>query len=162
MRRLIILTFVLVCAINVQAQNVVEQEDSQMVFTRGRIGIDYSMPDFTTKKIDGSIIGDHLADMLKHMQTYYSRGACNGKLMSIVRNQEDFVFPPKIKSFKVREIVKVGDVITVSTRVILSKNDEGITVLDIPFVFDKGISQDMLVNNLFIYLSRACREESLL
>ena len=56
--------FVLVCAFNVQAQDVQRAEDSQIEFTRGRIGIDYSMPDFSTKKIDGSIIGEHLADML--------------------------------------------------------------------------------------------------
>lgn len=158
MRRLLILMFVLVCSFNVQAQNDVEQEDSQIVFTRGRIGIDYSMPDFSTKKINGSIIGDHLADMLKYLESNFSRGACNGKLMSIVRDQEEFIFPPKIKSFKVKKIVKVGDVITVSTQITLSKNDEGINVMDIPFVFDKGISQERLVNNLFVYLSRASQE----
>ena len=78
--------------------------------------------------------------------------------MAIVRNQKEFIFPPKIKSFKVREIVKVGDLITVSSRITLSKNDEGINNMDILFIFDKGISQDRLVNNLFVYLSRASQE----
>lgn len=158
MRRLLFLMSVLVYAFNMQAQDVQRDEDSQIEFTRGRIGIDYSMPDFSTKRIDGSIIGDHLADMLNYLESNYSRGACNGKLMSIVRDQEEFIFPPKIKSIKVRRIVKDGDVITVNTRITLSKNHEGIGNLDIPFVFEKGVSRNRLVNNLFFCLSRGSQE----
>ena len=161
MSRLLILMFVFVCSFNVQAQDVKEQqEDSQIAFTRGRIGIDYSIPDFSTKKIDGSIIGDHLADMLNYLLENYSKGSCKGKLMSVIRKQYDSLVPPEIKNLKVIEISKTGDVITVKTKVFLSKNEEGISNLEIPFVFDKGISQNWLINNLFIYLSRACQEES--
>lgn len=41
-----------------------QQEDVQVIFMRNRIGIDYSIPDFSTKRINASIIGDHLAEML--------------------------------------------------------------------------------------------------
>lgn len=161
MRRLIILMLVLGCSFNVQAQDVKEQqEDRQIAFTRGRIGIDYSIPDFSTKKIDGSIIGDHLADMLNYLQSNYSTGTCKGKLMSIIRKQYDSLVPPEIKNLKVIEISKTGYVITVKTKVFLSKNEEGISNLEIPFIFDKGISENWLINNLFVYLSRACQEES--
>lgn len=158
MRRLLIMVLLVLCAFNVQAQNVRQEEDSQIEFTRGRIGIDYSMPDFSTKRIDGSIIGEHLADMLKFLKTNYKGGSCYGKLMSIVRQDNDFVFPPEIKSIKIREITKVGDVITVNTRVVLSKNDEGVNNLDIPFVFEKGVSKSQLVNSLFVYLSKSIQE----
>lgn len=160
MRRLLILLFVLVCSFNVQAQDIEQQEDSQIVFTRGRIGIDYSMPDFSTKRIDGSIIGGHLADMLNFLVLNYSNGPCKSKLMSIIRKQYDSLVPPEIKNLKVIEISKTGDIITVKTKVFLSKNEEGISNLEIPFVFDKGISQNWLVNNLFIYLSRVCQESN--
>lgn len=135
MRRLLILTFVLVCAFNVQAQDVQRDEDSQIEFTRGRIGIDYSMPDFSTKKINGSTIGDHLADMLKYLESNYSSGSCKSKLISIIRKQNDFIFPPEIKSLKVTMISKAGNVITVNTKVTLSKNREGISNLDIFHLF---------------------------
>lgn len=158
MRRLFILTFVLACSFNVQAQDIEQQEDSQIVFTRGRIGIDYSMPDFSTKKITGSIIGEHLADMLNFLQANYSTGSCKGKLMTIIRKQNDFLVPPEIRKFKILEILKTGEIITVKTKVTLSKNHEGINNLDIPFVFENGVSQDPLVNNLFIYLSRVIQD----
>lgn len=81
--------------------------------------------------------------------------------MSIVRKQYDSLVPPEIKNLKVIEISKTGDVITVKTKVFLSKNEEGISNLEIPFVFDKGISDNWLVNNLFIYLSRASQDSLL-
>ena len=147
----------MLCAFNMQAQSV-QQEDSQIEFTRGRIGIDYSMPDFSTKRIDGSIIGDHLAEMLKFLKTNYKSGSCNGRLMSIVREQNDFVYPPQIKSLAIRKITKEGDVITIETRVTLSKNDEKINNLDFQFVFEKGVSNNWNVNRLFSYLSQASQE----
>ena len=61
-----VLTIILLAfsALTLQAQNNNQEEDVQVVWTRHRIGIDYSIPDFSTKRIDASIIGDHLADIL--------------------------------------------------------------------------------------------------
>ena len=157
MRRLLLMMLLTLFAFNMQAQNV-QQEDSQIEFTRGRIGIDYSMPDFSTKRIDGSIIGYHLADMLKFLKSNYKSGSCNSRLLKIVREGNDFIIPPKIKGFKIREISKVGDVITVNTRVTLYKNGEGINQLDIPFIIEKGVPKSQSINSLFVYLSKSIQE----
>lgn len=158
MRRLLELMFVALCAFNVQAQSLPQDEDKEISFTRGRIGIDYSIPDFSTKRIDGSIIGDHLADMLTYLKSNYSHGTCHSRLLSIVREDNEFLISPKIKSFKIQRIKKEGNVITIDTAVKLTKNSENINSLDIPFVFEKGISQNRNVNHLFTYLSRAVEE----
>ena len=57
------------------------------------------------------------------------------------------------------EITKQGDVITVKTRYTLTKNSEGIKSIDIPFVFDKGVSDSFSVNYLFADLSQNVRRE---
>lgn len=136
-----------------------QQEDVQVIFMRNRIGIDYSIPDFSTKRINASIIGDHLAEMLALLQADYKENAYYRRLISILRDQQDFLKTPEIKKFTITEITKQGNVITVKTRYTLTKNPEGIKTIDIPFVFDKGVSDSFSVNSLFADLSRDVREE---
>lgn len=136
-----------------------QQEDVQVIFMRNRIGIDYSIPDFSTKRISVSIIGNHLAEMLALLQADYKKNAYNRRLIAILRGQQDFLFSPEIKKFTIMEVTKQGDEITVKTRYTLTKNSEGIKTIDIPFVFDKGVSDSFSVNTLFADLSRDVREE---
>ena len=145
-------------ALTLQAQNNNQEEDVQEVWTRNRIGIDYSIPDFSTKRIDASIIGDHLADMLTLLRSQYKENAYYRRLISIMREQQDFLVTPEIKKFVITGITKKGDVITVHTKYTLTKNEEGIKTLDIPFVFDKGVSESYSVNSLFMALSRDVQE----
>lgn len=112
------------------------------------------MPDFKTKKIDGSIIGTHLAGMLNLLQKYYNDGTYNWKLAAIVKEQKDMVSQVSIDKMKISEISKVGDKISVKMNVKLSNNAEGIKNADIDLVFDKGLSESQTVNSLFSYLSR--------
>ena len=55
-----------------------QQEDVKVIFMRNRIGIDYSIPDFSTKRISASIIGDHLAEMLALLQVDYKKTHTTG------------------------------------------------------------------------------------
>ena len=75
-----------------------------------------------------------------------------------MREQQDFLVTPEIKKFAITGITKKGDVITVQTKYTLTKNEEGIKTLDIPFVFDKGVSQSYSVNSLYMALSRDIRD----
>ena len=145
-------------ALTLQAQNNNQEEDAQIVWTRNRIGMDYSIPDFSTKGINASIIGDHLADMLFLLRSQYKHNAYYRRLISIMREQQDFLITPEIKKFAITSITKKGDVITLQTKYTLAKNEEGIKTLDIPFVFDKGVSESYSVNSLFVALSKDVQE----
>lgn len=50
MKKLLIIIMLMACAYGVQAQTDVQQDDPKVVEMRQQIGIDYSMPDFKTKK----------------------------------------------------------------------------------------------------------------
>lgn len=136
------------------AQEAGQQEDPKVTQLRKEIGIDYSMPDFKTKKIDGEVIGAHLAGMLNLLQKYYNDGTYNWKLAAIVKEQKGMVSQVSIDKMKVTEISKKGDVISIKMNTKLSKNAEGIKTTDIVVVFDKCVSESQSVNSLFSYLSR--------
>lgn len=143
-----------VCAFSTHAQTTVQQEDPKVTELRQQIGIDYSMPDFKTKKIDGAVIGTHLAGMLNLLQKYYNDGTYNWKLAAIVKEQKCMISQVSIDKLKITEILKVGDKISVKMNTKLLKNTEGIKSADIVIVFDRGVSDSQAANSLFSYLSR--------
>lgn len=154
MRRLITIITLICCTICAFAQETMREEDPKVVQMRKDIGIDYSIPDFKTKKIDGEIIGTHLAGMLNLLQKYYNDGTYNWKLAAIVKEQKGMVSQVSIDKMKVTEISKKGDVISIIISTKLSKNSEGIKTADIVLAFNKGISDSQNINSLFAYLSR--------
>jgi len=154
MKKLLFLILLMACAFGAQAQTTAQQEDPKVTEMRQQIGIDYSMPDFKTKKIDGEIIGTHLAGMLNLLQKYYNDGTYNWKLAAIVKEQKGLVSQVSIDKMKVTEISKKGDVISIQMNTKLSKNSEGLKTADIVIIFDKGVSVSQNVNSLFSYLSR--------
>lgn len=151
-----LLSFLLMLsAFIMQAQtSTPQEEDPKVAEMRQQIGIDYSMPDFKTKKIDGKVIGTHLAGMLNLLQKYYNDGTYNWKLAGIVKEQKKMVTQVSIDKLKISEITKTGDIISIQMNMKLSKNSEGIKNADIVIVFDKGVSESQTVNSLFSYLSR--------
>lgn len=154
MKKLLIIIILMASAFGVQAQTAVQQDDPKVMQMRKDIGIDYSIPDFKTKKIDGAIIGTHLAGMLNLLQKYYNDGTYNWKLAAIVKEQKGLVTQVSIDKLKINEINKVGDSISIKMATKLSKNAEGVKNADIELVFYKGVSDSQSVNSLFSYLSR--------
>ena len=145
------------CTFCAFAQEAVQQEDPKVTEMRQQIGIDFSMPDFKTKKIDGAVIGTHLAGMLNLLQKYYNDGTYNWKLSAIVKEQKGTVSQVAIDKLKITEVSKIRDTIIVLMNCKLSKNVEGIKTSDIELVFNKGVSDSQAVNSLFSYLSRYCQ-----
>ena len=152
----IVFVFLMVfsCAFGLRAQTSEQQEDPKVAEMRQQIGIDYSIPDFKTKKIDAEVIGTHLAGMLNLLQKYYNDGTYNWKLSAIVKEQKGMLSQVSIDKMKITEISKKGDVISIFINTKLSKNSEGIKTADIVVVFDKGVSESQTANSLFSYLSR--------
>lgn len=154
MKKLLIIVLLMACAFGAQAQTVVQQEDPKVIELRQQIGIDYSMPDFKTKKKDGAVIGNHLAGMLNLLQKYYNDGTYNWKLAGIVKEQKGMVSQVTVDKLKINEISKKGDIISVLMNCKLSNNTEGIKSADIVLIFNKGVSDCLTTNSLFSYLSR--------
>lgn len=65
------------------------QDDKNAIELRQKLNIDYSLPDFSTSKLDGKVIGTRLALMLQRLQANYSDAVINQYLSKLVCEQND-------------------------------------------------------------------------
>lgn len=161
MKKLILLSLLLLAAIGMQAQATSQSEDSKVIEMRQKIGIDYSMPDYDVKKPDAKVMGWRLAKMLQKLEKNYQQGTYNRMLASI---RSEILEEPNLRyiavnKMKILKIQKVGDVITI--RISTSSKNETFGNLnhefDIKFV--KGASDNDTTNLLFSDLNRYIKED---
>ena len=135
------------------------QDDNYTIELRQKLNIDYSLPDFSTSKLDGKVIGTRLALMLQRLQANYREAVNNQYLSKLVCEQNDGLNYVTIENLKIQKISKSGDVITILTNAKLSKNPLGLKNTEIRMVFTKGVSYNKAVNSLFSNLARYIKEE---
>ena len=69
---LIITSLMLLLSATLSAQS--PQSSDRMAAYREAIGLDMSVPDFSTKKIDAKVMGTRLAGILEYMLENYTQG----------------------------------------------------------------------------------------
>lgn len=79
----LILALLMLSALSISAQTTRQSDDARTVELRQELGIDYSMPDFSTSRIDGKVIGERLAKMLQQLQSKYDDCVLNQSLSLI-------------------------------------------------------------------------------
>ena len=89
MRKLLYLFLLFSTAIVANAQPSYEGNEEIQSEYRQKIGIDYSMPDFSTSSLDESVIGTRLAKMLKVLKKNKSNFIFYNYLGSIQAEQID-------------------------------------------------------------------------
>ena len=156
MKKLLLISVLSIAAIAALAQPS-PTDDAQTIELREKLGIDYSMPDFSTSKVDGDIIGTRLSRMLNVLLGNQKDHIYRGYLSLILNEIENGLRYVNIDGFKVKEISKQGDTICVTLTVKLGRNSSGIRVLDVPMAFIKGVSDSRNVNALFSDLSNYVR-----
>lgn len=144
-----------------QAQTTSQSEDEKVIEMRQKIGIDYTVPDYDVKKPDAKVIGWRLAKMLQKLEKNYQQRMYNQMLTSI---RSEILEEPRIRyvavnKMKIQRIQKVGDVITI--RFSTSSKNETLGKLNHEFEikFNKGVSENDTVNQLFSDLNRYIEED---
>ncbi len=85
-----ILTFLLLLStvsLSAQWRSTKLSEEEKRVEYREKIGIDMSVPDFETKKIDAKVMGSHLANILTFLMKNYQQGFYISQLKDIASDQ---------------------------------------------------------------------------
>ena len=141
-----------------QAQTLERSDDVEQVELRKKIGIDYSMPDFSTSRIDGKVIGERLAKMLKKLEDSGNDYVFSQRISIIQAEQIDDLNYVKVEKFSVNRISKAGDVITIKAKTKLAPNSAKIKNAEVAFIFYKGISESISVNDLFSDLNRYIKD----
>lgn len=158
MKKLLLVFCLLFGATNVTAQTKQQSEDARTVELRQKLGIDYSMPDFSTSKIDGKVIGERLAKLLQLLQSKYDDCVLNQNISLIQCEQIENLNYATVEKLNITRISKVGDVITIEAKTKLSNNAAKVKNAKLTFVFDKGVSESTSVNDLFKDLGRYIKE----
>lgn len=122
MKKLFLMTMLMLFSQSLSAQTTQQSEDARTVELRQELGIDYSMPDFSTSKIDGKVIGERLAKLLQQLQSKYDNCVLNQYISLIQCEQIENLNYATVEKLNIARISKVGDVITIEAKTKLSKN----------------------------------------
>lgn len=77
MKKLILLSLLMLTAGSMSAQTYSQGEDPKVIEMRQKIGIDYSVPDYNVRKPDAKVMGWRLAKMLIKLEKNYQQGTYN-------------------------------------------------------------------------------------
>ena len=158
MKKLFLMTMLMLFTQSLSAQTTQQSEDTRTVELRQELGIDYSMPDFSTSKIDGKVIGERLAKLLQQLQSKYDNCVLNQYISLIQCEQIENLNYATVEKLHIARISKVGDVITIEAKTKLSNNAAKVKNAKLTFVFDKGVSESISVNDFFKDLSRYIKD----
>ena len=132
--------------------SVFADNDDRKEKTRKEIGLDYSMPDFETSRIDGKVIGTRLASILQYLKVHENDFTIKSQLTIILRDQEPDLQYAIIEKVKTKTIQKTGQEITVIIELKIGKNPLGIKRRNITLRFVDGLSDNVAENDLFRYI----------
>lgn len=145
-----------------QPQSQIAKYDTRTVEDlRQQIGLDVEMPDYTTKKVDADVIGDHFAKMLNLLVNNIADRWYVQKMSSILSSQDAQLKYVIVDKVKVLSISKKDNEITVKLMAWLSPHSSGLKTAEVNFHFIDGISDNQDVNVLFCHLSRYVQKEKL-
>lgn len=139
--------------INDNRTSIIEDE-TRKDDMRKQIGLDYSMPDFSTSSINGKVIGMHLAEMLDLLVENYKDYTYNPLLARLLNEQEPSLQYAFIEKLKIQNISKSGNEMSIKIKLTIKPNSLGITNSVIIMKFVDGISESSSANDLFRMLSR--------
>lgn len=123
---------------------------------REKIAIDMSVPDFETKKIDGKVMGKHLASLLEFLLENYLQVTYNMHISEMVKNQNEALEKHyfSIKKMEFVSAKKAGNEINIYMKVWPAKNSANVKKADLAIHFKDGIGDNSHVNEMFSNISR--------
>ena len=141
-----------------QTSPVTPQAEQYKSELREKLQLDYSMPDFSTSKLNPRVIGNRLCKMLRKLQDNIQDPVFNRKLSYIACEQNPNLKYVTIDKFSIKNISKSGNVMTIKAKVKLDKIVANVKTAEIVMSFDNGVSNSLSVNDLFSDLGRYIKE----
>lgn len=143
----------------VSAQRVTTTSDAERKeIAKKTLALDYSMPDYSIKKIDARVMGAHLANILESLCANYNQPVYLGSLSVIQSNQIDGLNYGRVKSMKLENVTKTGNELTIRFKTTLEPNNLNLKKSQLLFHFVDGVSEDIATNDFFCTLCRYLKE----
>lgn len=156
MKKTLLLFSLLLMMCGMAAQSTGQIDEKKMMEYRETIGLDYSMPDFNTTKVDAKVIGVRLATILQSLEKNYKQAFYNRLLASIAAEQMANLNYSSVPVHKImiKKISKTGDEINILVRTTLTPSDSKKKNFDVNLRFIQGVSDNNTTNLLFSDLCR--------
>ncbi len=158
MKGVVITALMLMVSMGMEAQiRVGYQTDSAKIAEyRERIGIDLTVPDFSTKKIDAKVMGPRLAGILEYLLENYTQGTYSRLIAQMIGEQVKELKQAyfNIKKMKFVCAKKAGDELSILMKVWPDKNTKDVKQVDLTIHFIDGVSESQTANELFSYMTR--------
>ena len=116
---------------------------------RQKLNLDYSMPDYTTSKVNPKVMGPRLASILQELCAKYKQDSFLSLLSMIQCDQIEGLNYCRIEKMNFESVSKMGDTITIRFNTSLAKNPLDLKKSDLIFTFVDGVSGNKRVNSLF-------------
>ncbi len=134
----------------------VETDSTLKAKYKEKIGLDMTVPDFDTKSINPKVMGPRLANIIQSLLDNYYQTAYTNRLCRIIKEQEPAVkkVAVSIKKLEFMSAYKRENEIALKFSVKLEKNEAKIKRTNVVFTFVEGVSDNMVINDLFSELSK--------
>ena len=124
-------------------------DDQYKSEVRQKLNLDYSMPDYTTHKIDSKLMGPRLATILQELCAKYKQDGLLSTLSMIQCDQVEGLDYCTIEKMNLDSVSKMGNTITICYKTTLAKNPLDLKKSDLIMTFIDGVSENKQVNSLF-------------
>lgn len=139
-----------------------QSNESQELYNakvRETLALDYSMPDYSVRKIDSKVMGPRLAAILTKLNEMYKQETYLYKLSFIQSEQIEGLSYAHVKAMKLDRVLKEGNEITVQYITTLGSNDQNLKKGVLKFVMRDGVSDSRSVNDLLCNICRYLKNE---
>lgn len=141
--------------INASATETKAKYEAQV---RETLALDYSMPDYSIKKINAKVMGSRLAAILEAMNENYQQPKYLSRLSLMQKSQIPDMPYCTVKKMKLKKVEKQGNVITITYETLLEPNAQNIKKAQLVFQFVNGVSENSSVNDFFCDICRYIKE----
>lgn len=156
-KQLLILLLLFIGTMSVYSQiRTVASDSERNAEYKKAIGLDTTIPDFDTNKIDAKVMGSRLANLLNYLLENYDQDSYELQIVQILGEQNESLqhLYYKIKKMQFANASKQGDVMAILMHVWPDKNIADVNQADLTFRFVDGVSDNQATNALFSYMSR--------
>lgn len=154
MRHFVITFMLLLGAANLSAQSTwtTTNEEQYKSEIRQKLNLDYSMPDYTTSKVDPKVMGPRLTSILRDLGAKYKQDEMLSILSMIQCHQIKDLDYCTIKKMSLKSVTKTENTITIRFKTKLDKNPLNIKNSDLVMTFIDGVSENRSVNSLIMQI----------
>lgn len=142
----------------VSAQVKTVQKDEYEKETREKLLLDYSVPDYSTSKIDEKVMGPRLAKILEKTLEISRNGRNLGTLSVMQSNQIEGISYCWVEKIQLSKVIKRGNEITITFVTKLGDNAKNLKKAKLVFIFIDGVSKDIATNDFFSNICRYINE----